>query len=94
MLDSGTDNERIHCSILWILAELLYDTYKEAAELYSMGLTRIQEHTKMAGATYKMGNKVLVNTDIFEAYLEQYRIPGDYEGMAKKFTPDLVELYR
>ena len=22
-------------------------TYKEAAELYSMGLTRIQEHTKM-----------------------------------------------
>lgn len=69
-------------------------TYKEAAELYSMGLTRIHEHTKMAGATYKMGNKVLVNTDIFEAYLEQYRIPGDYEGMAKKFTPDLVELYR
>ena len=69
-------------------------TYKEAAELYSMGLTRIKEHTKMAGATYKMGNKVLVNTDIFEAYLEQYRIPGDYEGMAKKFTPDLVELYR
>lgn len=69
-------------------------TYKEAAELYSMGLTRIQKHTKMAGATYKMGNKVLVNTDIFEAYLEQYRIPGDYEGMAKKFTPDLVELYR
>lgn len=56
-------------------------TYKEAAELYSMGLTRIQEHTKMAGATYKMGNKVLVNTDIFEAYLEQYRIPGDYEGI-------------
>lgn len=46
------------------------------------------------GATYKMGNKVLVNTDIFEAYLEQYRIPGDYEGMAKKFTPDLVELYQ
>ena len=42
----------------------------------------------------KLGNKVLVNTDIFEAYLEQYRIPGDYEGMAKKFTPDLVELYR
>ena len=44
-------------------------TYKEAAELYSMGLTRIQEHAKIAGATYKMGNKVLVNTDIFEAYL-------------------------
>lgn len=34
-------------------------TYKEATELYSMGLTRIQEHAKVAGATYKMGNKVL-----------------------------------
>ncbi len=69
-------------------------TYKEAADLYSIGLTKVQEYAKIAGATYKMGNKVLVNTDIFEAYLEQYRIPGDYEGMAKKFTPDLVELYR
>lgn|GEM_PF-865631 len=68
-------------------------TYKEAAELYSMGLTRVQEHAKIAGATYKMGNKVLVNTDIFEAYLEQFRIPGDYEGMAKKFTPELAGLY-
>lgn len=69
-------------------------TYKEASELYSMGLTRIQEHAKTAGATYKMGNKVLINTDIFEAYLEQFRIPGEYEGMAKKFVPDMAGLYR
>ena len=69
-------------------------TYKEASELYSMGLTRIQEHAKIAGATYKMGNKVLINTDIFEAYLEQFRIPGEYEGMAKKFVPDTAGLYR
>ena len=69
-------------------------TYKQAAELYSMGMNRIQEHAKAAGATYKMGNKVLVNTDIFEAYLEQFRIPGDYEGMAKKYIPDLAGLYR
>lgn len=68
-------------------------TYKEAAELYSMGITRVMEHAKTAGATYKMGNKVLVNTDIFEAYLEQYRIPGDYEGMARKFIPDMAKLY-
>lgn len=60
-------------------------TYKEASELYSMGLTRIQEHTRIAGATYKMGNKVLVNTDIFEVYLEQFRVPGEYEGMARKY---------
>lgn len=47
-------------------------TYKEATELYSMGLTRIQEHAKIAGATYKMGNKVLVNTDIFEVGIPEY----------------------
>lgn len=69
-------------------------TYKEASDLYSMGLTRIQEHARTAGATYKLGNKVLVNTDIFDAYLEQYRIPGEYEGMARKFTPNLVGLYK
>ena len=69
-------------------------TYKEAADLYSIGLTKVQEYAKIAGATYKMGNKVLVNTDIFEAYLEQFRIPGDYEGMAKKYIPDLAGLYR
>lgn len=68
--------------------------YREATELYITGLTRIQEHAKIAGATYKMGNKVLVNTDIFEAYLEQFRIPGDCEGMAKKFTPDLAGMFR
>lgn len=28
-------------------------TYKQAAELYSMGMNRIQEHAKAAGATYK-----------------------------------------
>ena len=60
-------------------------TYREAAELYGMGLTRLQEHAKMSGATYKLGNKVLVNTDIFEAYLEQFRIPGEFEGLAKKY---------
>lgn len=60
-------------------------TYKEAAKLYSMGLTRLQEHAKMSGATYKLGNKVLVNTEIFEAYLEQFRIPGEFEGLAKKY---------
>lgn len=32
-------------------------TYKQAAELYSMGMNRIQEHAKAAGATYKMGNE-------------------------------------
>lgn len=69
-------------------------TYKQAAELYSMGMNRIQEHAKAAGATYKMGNKVLINTDIFEMYLEQFRISGECEGMARKLTPDLAGMYK
>lgn len=69
-------------------------TYKEAAELYSIGLTKVQEYAKIAGATYKMGNKVLINTDIFEAYIEQFRIPGEFEVMAKKFVPNLVGMDR
>lgn len=54
----------------------------------------VQEHAKSAGATYKMGNKVLVNVDIFEAYLEQFRIPGECESMARKFVPDMASMYR
>lgn len=59
-------------------------TYKEASVLYGIGLTKLQEYAKKSGATYKLGNKVLVNTEIFEAYLEQFRIPGECEGLAKK----------
>lgn len=68
-------------------------TYKEATELYSIGLTMIQEHARKCGATYKIGNKMLVNTDIFEAYLEQFRIPGECENMVRKIVPNLVGLY-
>lgn len=59
-------------------------TYREAASIYSIGLTRLQEHAKAAGATYKLGNKVLVNTEIFDLYLEQFRVLGEYETLVKK----------
>lgn len=61
-------------------------TYKEAAVLYSIGLTKMQEYAKNAGAVYKIGNKALVNTDVFETYLETFRIPGNYEELARKVT--------
>lgn len=64
-------------------------TYKEAVELYGIGLTKLQEYAKIAGATYKLGGKVLVNTEIFEAYLEQFRVPGEFEGLAKKYAMNL-----
>lgn len=60
-------------------------SYRQASEVYGIGMTRIQEYAKKAGATYKIGSKVLVNIDIFEAFLSQYRIPGEFENIARKY---------
>lgn len=48
--------------------------YKEGAEMYSMGLTKFQELAKQANAIYKVDKLVLVNCDIFEQYLESFRV--------------------
>ena len=48
--------------------------YSEGAELYSMGITKFQEVAKDAGAVYKIGQLVLVNTDVINEYLEGFRI--------------------
>ena len=58
-------------------------SYKEASELYGIGLTRMQEYAKKAGATHKIGNKVLVNAEIFDVFIERYRIPGEIENVVK-----------
>lgn len=49
--------------------------YKEGAELYSMGITNFQKIAKEAKAIYKVGNIVLVNTNILDDYLEMYKLP-------------------
>lgn len=87
-------SERKKQSLADLSTRKRFVTYEDATELYSIGLTRIQEHAKIAGVIYKIGSNVLVNTDIFEAYYEQFRILGDYEGMDRKFTSDLAGLYR
>lgn len=51
--------------------------YKEGAKMYSMGLTKFQELAKEAKACYKMRQLVLVNTEIIDKYLEQFRITDD-----------------
>lgn len=48
--------------------------YKDGAEMYSMGLTKFQELAKQANAIYKVDKLVLVNCDIFEQYLESFRV--------------------
>lgn len=48
--------------------------YKEGAEMYSMCQSKFEQMAKEAGATYKLNKLVLVNCDIFEEYLESFRI--------------------
>ena len=48
--------------------------YQEGAELYSIGLTKFQELAKEDKAVYKIDKVALVNCEIFEKYLETFRI--------------------
>ncbi len=48
--------------------------YAEGAKLYSIGMTKFQEMAKECGAVYKVNKMVLVNLDIFDQYLESFRI--------------------
>lgn len=48
--------------------------YADGAKMYSMGLTKFQELAKEAKACYKIGQLVLVNTEILDKYLEVYHI--------------------
>ncbi len=47
--------------------------YKEGAEKYGLGLSKFQQMAVEAHATYKVGKAVLVNCELFEQYLEQFR---------------------
>ena len=49
--------------------------YQEGAEKYSMGLTKFTALAKEAKAVYKIDKVTLVNCEIFERYLESFRIP-------------------
>lgn len=53
-----------------------YVNATEGAIIYSLGKTRFMALAKEAGAVYKIGNSALVNTEIFEEYLEQFHEPA------------------
>lgn len=42
--------------------------------MYNMGMTKFQEVAKDAKACYKIGQLVLVNTEILDKYLETFHI--------------------
>ena len=48
--------------------------YKEGAEIYSMGMNKFQTLAKDAGAILKIDRMVLVDLDIFDQYLETFRV--------------------
>ena len=48
--------------------------YKEGAEMYSMGMNKFQTLAKDAGASLKIDRMVLVDLDIFDQYLETFRV--------------------
>ena len=50
-----------------------YVSYKEGADMYSIGLTKFQELAKEAHATIKVDKLVLVDCQKFEEFLESFR---------------------
>ena len=48
--------------------------YKEGAEMYSMGMNKFPTLAKDAGAILKIDRMVLVDLDIFDQYLETFRV--------------------
>lgn len=48
--------------------------YKEGAEIYSIGQTTFEKLAKEAKAVYKVGKMVLVSCEVFEKYLESFRL--------------------
>ena len=48
--------------------------YKEGAEIYSIGQTTFERMAKDANAVYKVGKMVLVNCELFEKYLETFKV--------------------
>ena len=51
--------------------------YKEGAMLYDLCQSTFERRAKEAGATYKIGKVVLVDCEIFEKYLDSFRVSAE-----------------
>ena len=49
---------------------------EEGAIIYGISKSRIIVIAREAGAVYKVGNSALINTELFEKYLERFREPA------------------
>ena len=59
----------------------------EGAIIYGISKSRIMVLASEAGAVYKVGNSALINTDIFEMYLEKFKEPTRPLPNFKKQVP-------
>ncbi|SKC04277.1 hypothetical protein SAMN06296386_11528 [Lachnospiraceae bacterium] len=50
-----------------------YMRYREAKIYYCLGLSTVKKLAKEAGATIHVGKCVLIDTEIFEKYLDTFR---------------------
>ena len=48
--------------------------YQEGADIYSMSVRKFQDLAKDAVAIYKVGKMALVNCEIFDQYMETFKL--------------------
>ena len=51
-----------------------YFRLQEAADLFSIGISKTRELAEDAEAVYKVDGMVLINIELFEEYLETFRV--------------------
>ena len=63
-----------------------YIRYQQAELIYSMSHKKILELARDAGAMYRFDSTVLINREIFDAYLERFHEPATskYRGCKEK----------
>lgn len=49
-----------------------YVRYEEACEIYGMGLTKLKEVAREAGAVHKLKRMVLINMEKMDEYIESF----------------------
>ena len=57
-----------------------YLRYQQAEIIYSISHKKLLELVSDAGAIYRIDGTVLINRDIFDAYLEQFYEPAAEKG--------------
>jgi len=56
----------------------------EGMDMYHMSRTTFIKIARDSGGLYKINGLVLVDKDVFDKYLETYRIPGEMEGWHRR----------